>query len=123
MAAAPLAQAAAKASAARRPLSAPEPALGPVGLIANAPPSSPGRAPRVLGRALRLVWETSPRWTVATALVLLAEGTVPLLVLWCVKLLVDEVAAGIAAGTLGTDRVLPLVGALLLLALAEAGSA
>jgi len=89
-------------------------------MIANVQPPSPGRGPRVLGRALRLVWEASPRWTVGNALVLLAEGAVPLLVLWCVKLLVDEVAMGIAAGALGTNRVLLLVGAILALALLEA---
>ncbi len=43
--------------------------------------------------ALRLVWQSSPGWTVARAVLLIIQGTLPLLSLYLTKLIVDAVAA------------------------------
>jgi len=50
-----------------------------------------------LGRALRLVWQSAPSWTVASLALLIVQGVLPLLSLYLMKLLVDGVAAGLAA--------------------------
>ncbi len=50
-----------------------------------------------LDRALRLVWESSAKWTLAGFALLLVQGTIPLLSLYLMKLIVDSVAAGSAA--------------------------
>lgn len=50
-----------------------------------------------LGRALRLVWQSAPGWTIASMVLLIVVGLFPLLSLYLMKLLVDEAVAGIAA--------------------------
>jgi ATP-binding cassette subfamily B protein len=50
-----------------------------------------------LERALRLVWQSAPGWTVANAGLMLIQGLLPLLSLYLMKLIVDAVTAGIAA--------------------------
>lgn len=50
-----------------------------------------------LGRAIRLVWQTARGWTVANAFLLAVQGFLPLLSLYLTKLMIDSVAAGIAA--------------------------
>jgi len=47
-----------------------------------------------LRRALALVWASSARWTVANFALVIAQGLLPLLSLWLMKLLVDAVAQG-----------------------------
>ncbi len=47
-----------------------------------------------LRRAVALVWEASPLWTIANFVLVLAQGLLPLLSLWLMKLLVDAVAQG-----------------------------
>lgn len=48
-----------------------------------------------LGRALRLVWESSPRWTVLSLGLVLVQAVLPLVTLYLTKLVVDAVAAGV----------------------------
>jgi len=55
-----------------------------------------------LRRALRLVWEAAPGWTVAHVCLLLLQGVLPLLSLYLMKLLVDAVAAGLSAAERAT---------------------
>ena len=50
-----------------------------------------------LKRALQLVWQGSPKWTVASVALVLIQGLLPLVTLYAMKLVVDAVAAGIAA--------------------------
>ena len=50
-----------------------------------------------LGRTLRLVWESAPRWTAVNIVLLLVLGLLPLLSLYLMKLVVDEVVAGMAS--------------------------
>jgi ATP-binding cassette subfamily B protein len=50
-----------------------------------------------LERALRLVWQSAPGWTVANAGLMLIQGLLPLLSLYLMKLIVDAVTAGMAA--------------------------
>jgi ATP-binding cassette subfamily B protein len=45
-----------------------------------------------LRRAIGLVWQSAPRWTVASGLLLIVQGIVPLLGLYLTKQLVDTIA-------------------------------
>ncbi len=51
-----------------------------------------------LGRALRLVWQTAPRWTAVNALLAIVQGAVPLATLYVMKRVLDAVAAGARPG-------------------------
>lgn len=48
-----------------------------------------------LGRALSLVWQSAPGWTLASAFLVLLEGTLPLAYLYLLKLIIDSVTAGL----------------------------
>ena len=50
-----------------------------------------------LERAMRLVWKSSPGWTATNSGLILLQGLLPLLSLYLMKLIFDEVAAGLAA--------------------------
>jgi ATP-binding cassette, subfamily B, bacterial len=54
-----------------------------------------------LRRALRLVWESAPGWTVASAVLVFLQGLLPLALLYLTKLIVDEVAAAVVAADAG----------------------
>jgi ATP-binding cassette subfamily B protein len=47
---------------------------------------------------LRLVWKIAPGWTIASGLLILISGTLPLVTLYLMKLIVDSVNAGAASG-------------------------
>ncbi len=64
--------------------------------------------------ALRLVWQSAPRWTIARVILLFIQGTLPLLSLYLTKLVVDTVAASLTA----PDKTAAFRQAALLLALA-----
>ncbi len=55
-----------------------------------------------LGRALRFVWQSAKGWTVASVVLLVVQGVLPLLPLYLLKLIVDAVTAGVAAPDKGT---------------------
>ena len=63
-------------------------------------------------RALRLVWESTPGWTLAGAGLMVVQGALPLLALYLIKLVVDSVAAGLATPERGIvfGRVAFLIG-------------
>ena len=74
-----------------------------------------------IGRALRLVWASSPRWTSLGLGLVLVQALLPLLALYLTKLVVDAVAAGArdpSAG--GFGEVLVLIGLAALVGLAAA---
>ena len=50
-----------------------------------------------IGKALRLVWQSSPAWTMASLSLIILQGTLPLLALYLMKLVIDAVTAGIAS--------------------------
>lgn len=50
-----------------------------------------------IGRAIRLVWQAAPGWTIANIALIFVQGVLPLLALYLMKLIVDEVTAGISA--------------------------
>lgn len=50
-----------------------------------------------LGKALRLIWSSTPGWTAASVAFVIIQGVLPLLTLYLMKLIVDAVAAGITA--------------------------
>jgi ATP-binding cassette subfamily B protein len=63
-----------------------------------------------LGRALRLVWESSPRWTSLTLVLVIIQAGLPLLILYLTKLIVDAVAAGVTSSTVEFETVLFYIG-------------
>ena len=50
-----------------------------------------------LGRALRLVWEAAPGWTLANLALVVVQGALPLAALYVMKRILDAVAAAVAA--------------------------
>ena len=50
-----------------------------------------------MGRALRLVWRTAPRWTLINALLVFVQGALPLAALYLMKRIVDAVTETLAA--------------------------
>jgi len=65
-----------------------------------------------LDRALALVWQSGPGWTIASLTLLVVQGMLPLLSLYLMKLVVDAVTTGLAAPDKGVafGRVALLIG-------------
>ena len=66
-----------------------------------------------LGRALRFVWQSAKGWTLASGVLLVVQGVLPLIPLYLMKLIVDAVTTGISA----PDKVLAFRHVLLLVGL------
>jgi len=47
-------------------------------------------------RALQFVWRSAPWWTLASSVITIIQGVMPLVILYLMKLVVDKAAAGIA---------------------------
>jgi ATP-binding cassette subfamily B protein len=68
-----------------------------------------------LGRALRLIWQSTPGWTVASVTLLVVQGVLPLASLYLLKRVVDAVVASLrgvglaAADPVGTFREVALL--------------
>ena len=63
-----------------------------------------------LKHVLRLVWQSAPGWTLASGLLILITGTLPLVTLYLMKLIVDYVNAGVASAGKGDfARILELI--------------
>ena len=72
-------------------------------------------------RAVRLVWTASPGWTTASAALVLAQSALPLVQLYLLKLIVDEVAGLVRADAAGAfSRIAVLVAVAAAAALAGA---
>ncbi len=67
-----------------------------------------------LRQALGLVWSSAPRWTMASAAIVVLQGILPLATLYLMKLIVDSVSAG----ALAADKNAYFEGTLALIALA-----
>jgi ATP-binding cassette, subfamily B, bacterial len=50
-----------------------------------------------LQQAVRLVWQSAPGWTLASIVLLILQGILPLLSLYLTKLMVDSVSTGLSA--------------------------
>ena len=50
-----------------------------------------------LDRAVRFVWQAGPGWMICSSVIVLLQGTLPLLSLYLMKLIVDSVTASITA--------------------------
>ncbi len=48
-----------------------------------------------LGPALRMVWSSSPRWTIARIVLLIVQGILPLCSLYLTKLIIDTLTSGL----------------------------
>jgi len=55
-----------------------------------------------LGLALKLVWQSSPVWTITRLAVLIAQSILPLLSLYLMKVIIDAVTTGMATPDKGT---------------------
>ncbi len=64
---------------------------------------------------LRYIWKSSPGWTLLNGLLLLVRGVLPLLLLYLVKLLVDEIQT-VASGPGGEDALHRLIALLIIAA-------
>ena len=63
-----------------------------------------------LTRALRLVWDTSPNFTLKLAGSTILQGLIPATLAWIIKLVVDEVVQGANGPVPNLTKLLPLVG-------------
>lgn len=59
-------------------------------------------------RALKLVWESSRRWTVASLVIVLLQGGVPVILLLLIGRMIDTVTA-VATGNASIDEIAPLL--------------
>ena len=76
-----------------------------------------------LRRAVSLVWESSPRWTLAGALLLVMQGLLPLASLYLMELIVDSVTAGLESTTFRNIAILIVLAGLVALLTAFCRSA
>ncbi|NNE46119.1 MAG: ABC transporter ATP-binding protein [Rhodothermales bacterium] len=53
---------------------------------------------RLVGKALGLVWQSAPRWTVSWAILLVVQGALPAVTVYVSKLLIDTMVAGLDDG-------------------------
>ena len=85
-------------------------------------PPVPGRDGLRIGRALKLVWQTAPGWTVAALVLILLQGVLPLLALYLLKLVIDNAALALASSDRAAafEEVVVLVVYFGLVALAQA---
>jgi ATP-binding cassette subfamily B protein len=54
-----------------------------------------------LKRAVRFVWQSAPRWTIANIAIIFVQGVLPLLLLYLMKLVVDSVTIGLEVADKG----------------------
>ena len=61
--------------------------------------------------ALRLVWQSSPGWTIARLVLVVFQGLLPLAIIYLAKLIIDTVTVGLQASDPDAvfERVLPLI--------------
>ena len=61
--------------------------------------------------ALRLVWQSSPGWTIARLILVVFQGLLPLAIIYLAKLIIDTVTVGLQASNPNAvfERVLPLI--------------
>ena len=76
-----------------------------------------------IGRALRLVWRTAPRWTLVNAALVVVQGGLPLAALYVMKRIIDAVSASVGAASAGAADRAELVQSVILWILLAGGVA
>lgn len=61
---------------------------------------------RLFGESLRLVWQSAPGWATANTLVSVIRSFLPLLLLWLLRNVIDEITAATSAGTSSLSEVM-----------------
>jgi hypothetical protein len=59
---------------------------------------------RRLTQAIRLIWQNSPAWSMASFILLSIQGVLPLLALYIMKLVIDAISAAIKSPNIGLAR-------------------
>jgi ATP-binding cassette subfamily B protein len=62
-----------------------------------------------LNRALKLIWQSSPTWTIARLILLTIQSILPLLSLYLMKVIIDTVAASLNTKTTALSQVFLLI--------------
>ncbi|MDY6936861.1 MAG: ABC transporter ATP-binding protein [Cyanobacteriota bacterium] len=62
-----------------------------------------------LGRALRIVWESAPYWTIFRFVLVLIQSCIPIVSLYIMKTLIDRVTLGFASQENNFSSVIPLI--------------
>lgn len=78
------------------------------------PPSPPKLKQKIqralqLNRALKLIWQSSPTWTIARLILLTVQSILPLLSLYLMKVIIDTVAASLNTKTTALSQVFLLI--------------
>lgn len=69
---------------------------------------------KLFRKALDLVWQSAPGWATVNIIISVLQSFFPLLLIWFIKLLIDEITAAVSAGA-STERVIPLVAAVVII--------
>ena len=67
---------------------------------------------RYIGLGIRLLWESAPGWTLLSLLVLSLQSLLPLLKLYILKMIIDEVNVMVSSASAVPPRLAFLIGAL-----------
>lgn len=63
---------------------------------------------KLFRKALDLVWQSAPGWATVNIIISVLQSFFPLVLIWLIKLLIDEITAAVTSG--GTaERIIPLV--------------
>ncbi|MFC1832336.1 ABC transporter ATP-binding protein [Thermodesulfobacteriota bacterium] len=52
-----------------------------------------------IDRAISLVWQASPKWTIINALLVIVQGLIPLAALYLIKLIIDTISEAVQSGS------------------------
>lgn len=66
-------------------------------------PSEFNNVVRQLSQAVRFVWQSGPTWTIANVVIFILQGILPLLALYIMKLVIDEITVIIKTPNIGRD--------------------
>jgi ATP-binding cassette subfamily B protein len=63
---------------------------------------------RLFRKALNLVWDSAPGWATVNIVISVLQSFLPLVLLYLIKLLIDEITRAVSAGTASTN-IIPLI--------------
>jgi ATP-binding cassette, subfamily B, bacterial len=63
---------------------------------------------RLFRKALNLVWESAPGWATVNIVISVLQSFLPLVLLYLIKLLIDEITRAVSAGTISTN-IIPMI--------------
>lgn len=64
---------------------------------------------KFIGKALTLIWQSSKSWSLVNILFLIIRGTIPMMMLWVVKLLIDTTTQLIATHNVDFQTMIPVL--------------